>query len=94
MKDELDSMAKNEVWDLVELPERAIAIGCKWAKLVTKGFTQMEGIDYHETFFPVSKKDLLRIIMALVAHMDLELHRMDVKTAFLIRDLDEEVYMK
>ena len=64
------------------------------ARLVAKGFTQREGIDYHNTFSPVSKKDSFRIIMALVAHFDLELHQMDVKTAFLNGDLDEEVYMK
>jgi hypothetical protein len=61
---------------------------------VANGFTQKEGIDYHETFSPVSKKDSFRIIMALVAHFDLELHQMDVKTAFLNGDLEEEVYMK
>ena len=50
-------------------------------------------IDYKETFSPVSKKDSLRIVMTLVAHFDLELHQMDVKTAFLNGDLHEEVYM-
>ena len=44
------------------------------ARLVAKGYTQKDGIDYKETFSPVSKKDSLRIIMALVAHYDLELH--------------------
>ena len=58
-----------------------------------KGFTQREGIDYNETFSPVSTKDSFRIIIALVAHFDLELHQMDVKTAFLNGELSENVYM-
>ena len=52
-----------------------------------------EGIDYIETFSPISKKDSFRIIMALVAHFDLELYQMDVNTAFLNGDLHENVYM-
>jgi len=109
MKEELKSMDDNQVWDLVELPESYKQVGCKWvfktkrdskgnierykARLVAKGFTQKDGIDYKETFSPVSKKDSLRIILALVAHYDLELHQMDVKTAFLNGDLEEEIYM-
>jgi hypothetical protein len=54
---------------------------------------QREGIDYNETFSPVSCKDSFRIIMALVVHYDLELHQMDVKMAFLNGDLYENVYM-
>ena len=64
------------------------------ARLVAKGFTQKEGIDYKDTFSLVSKKDSLRIILALVAHFDFELQQMDVKTAFLNGKLEEEVYMK
>ncbi|CAL9098155.1 unnamed protein product [Musa textilis] len=110
MKEEINSMKSNEVWDLVELPNEAKAISCKWvfktkkdslgniyrhkARLVVKGFTQKEGIDYTETFSPVSKKDSLRIILALVAHFDLELQQIDVKMTFLNRDLEEKVYMK
>jgi hypothetical protein len=110
MKDEIESMDKNNVWNLVELPHGATTVSCKWvfktkrdskgnverhkARLVAKGFTQKEGIDYNETFSPVSKKDSLRIIMALVAHFGLELHQMDVKTTFLNGDLEEKVYMK
>jgi hypothetical protein len=60
---------------------------------VAKGFTQREDIDYTETFSPVSCKDSLRIIMTLVAHYDLELYQMDVKTTFLNGDLLENVYM-
>jgi hypothetical protein len=57
------------------------------ARLMAKGFTQREGIDYTEIFSAVSCKDSIRIIMALVAHYDLELHQMDVKTTFLNGDL-------
>jgi hypothetical protein len=60
---------------------------------MAKGFTQREGIDYTEIFSPVPCKDSLRIIMALVAHYDLELHQMDVKTTFLNENLLENIYM-
>ena len=110
MKEEMNSMASNRVWDLVELPDGIKAIGCKWvfktkkdslgnierhkARLVAKGFNEREGIDYTKTFSHVSKKDSLRIIMALVAHFDFDLHQMDVKTEFLNGNIEEEVYMK
>jgi hypothetical protein len=109
MKDEMRSMSINKVWDLEEIPKEAKTIGCKWvykmkcdskenierfkARLMAKRFTQREDIDYTETFSPVSCKDSLRIIMALVTHYDLELYQMDVKTAFLNEDLLENVYM-
>ena len=109
MKEEINSMEHNGVWDLVELPKGCKRVGCKWvfktkrdshgnlerykARLVAKGFTQKDDIDYKETFSPVSRKDSFRIIMALVAHYDLELHQMDVKTAFLNGDLEENVCM-
>ena len=63
------------------------------ARLVAKGYTQKEGIDYKETFSPISSKDSFRTIMALVVHFDLELHQMNVKTAFLNGDIDETTYM-
>ena len=110
MKEEMNSMASNRVWDLVELSDGIKSIGCKWvfkmkkdslgnierhkARLVAKGFNQRERINYTETFSPVSKKYSLRIIMALVAHFDFDLHQMDVKTTFLNGNLEEEVYMK
>ncbi|KAH9657228.1 Integrase catalytic domain-containing protein [Citrus sinensis] len=109
MHDEMASMYHNGVWDLVELPDGCRPIGCKWvfktkrdvrgqverykARLVAKGFSQREGIDYTKTYSPVSTKDSFRIIMALVAHFNLELHHMDVKTAFLNGSLSEDVYM-
>jgi len=103
MEDEMKSMNANKVWDLEIIPKGAKTVGYKWVyktkldsqgnierykvQLVAKGFTQREGIDYNETFSPVSCKDSFRTIMALVAHYDLELHQMDVKTTFLNGDL-------
>ena len=109
MNEEIKSMKDNDVWDLVPLPEGVKLIGCKWifktkrdskgdverykVRFIAKGYTQKEGIDYKETFSPVSSKDSFRTIMALVAHFDLELHQIDVKTAFLNGDIDETIYM-
>ena len=105
----MKSMNANIVWDLEIILKEAKTVGCKWvyktkldsqgnierykARLMAKGFTQREGLDYNETFSPVSCKDFFRIIMALVAHYDLELHQMDVKTAFLNENLEKNIYM-
>ena len=62
-------------------------------RLVAKGFTQNEGIDYKETFSPVSTKDSFRTIMALMAHFELKLHHMDVKTTFLNGNIDDTTHM-
>ena len=109
MEDKMKSMNANKVWDLEIIPKEAKIVGCKWVykteldsqgnverykgRLMAKGFTQREEIDYNETFSLVSCKDSFRIIMALVAHYNLELHQMDVKTIFLNEDLEENVYM-
>jgi hypothetical protein len=105
IEEELRSMISNDVYDLVEILDGAKRVSCKWdykmkydskgkikrfkARLVAKGFTQREGIDYTETFSPMSEKDSFRIVMTLVSHYDLELHQMDVKTVFLNGDLQE-----
>ena len=110
MKEEINSLKSNGVWDLVELSNGAKAIWCKQvfkikkyslgnikrykARFVAKGFIQKERIDYTKTFSLVSKKDSFRVILALVAHFDLELQQMDVKTAFINGDLEDKVYMK
>ena len=60
---------------------------------MANGYNQQEGINFKETFSPMSTKDSLSIIMAIVAHFDLELHHMDVKTTFLNGYLVEDVYM-
>ena len=63
------------------------------ARLVAKGFSQLEGTDFDETFAPVARLSSIRALLALGAHYDWEIHQMDVKTAFLNGDLDEEIYM-
>ena len=63
------------------------------ARLVAKSYSQQECIDFKETLSPVSTKDSLRIIMALVAHFDLELHQIDVRTTFFNGDLVKDAYM-
>jgi Reverse transcriptase (RNA-dependent DNA polymerase) len=110
MEEEMESMRSNNVWELVDLPEGRKAIGNKWvlkikhlvdgsidrykARLVAKGYTQQEWIDYEETFSPVVRFTSIRLILAIVAGLDLELHQMDVKTVFLNGNLEEEIYME
>ena len=109
MKSELDSMYSNQVWDLVKAPNGIKPVGCKWVykrkrgidgnvetfkvRLVAKGYTQKEGIDYDETFSLVAMFKSIRILLSIVAHFDYKIWQMDVKIAFLNGNLDEEIYM-
>ncbi|GJS77461.1 zinc finger, CCHC-type containing protein [Tanacetum coccineum] len=82
--DEIGSIMENNTWILSDLPP-----GCK-----PLGFRQKEGIDYFDTYAPVARITTIRLLLALAAIHNLVIHQMDVKTAFLNGDLDEEVYMK
>jgi Reverse transcriptase (RNA-dependent DNA polymerase) len=64
------------------------------ARVVAQGYTQIEGVDYDETFAPVAKLASLRMILALAAEHDLELQQMDVKSAYLNGELREEIFME
>ena len=105
----MNSMNTNVVWDLEEISNGAKIVGCKWvykikcdfkgnaegykAWLVAKRFTQKGWIDYNESFLSSLMQEFFRIIMVFMAYYDLEIHQMDVKTAFLIEDLYENIYM-
>ena len=109
MQEEYKSLMANGTWELSPVSHNRTPIGCKWvfrakrdgtghvvrykARLVVKGFAQVYGVDFHETFAPVAKFTTIRSILAIGAAMDLEIHQMDVKTAFLNDDLDEDIYM-
>ena len=110
IKEEMKSVQENDVWDLVELPKDRKAVGSKWvfkvktaadgsierykAHLVAQGFPQKYGLDYDETFCPVVRPESIRTVIALAVKKGLKLHQMDVTTAFLNGELEEEVYMK
>lgn len=107
---EIQSILSNHTWELVDLPPGNKPIGCKWifkrkmkpdgsiekykARLVAKGYRQKEGLDYFDTYSPVSRITSIRMLIAIAAIYNLEIHQMDVKTAFLNGELDEEIYME
>lgn len=110
MQEEINSLKRHGTWELVDLPSDRKAVKCKWvykvkfrpdgeierykARLVAKGFTQVKGIDFDETFAPVARLDSLRYLLALAALEDWEIHQVDVKSAYLNGELDEEIYME
>src|SRR5882757_3888124 len=102
---EIDALHKNDMWELTKLPPGRKTIKSKWVfklkadgryrvRLVAKGFTQIPGIDYDETFSPVAHFELLRLLLVLAVLEDWEIQQMDVKSAFLNGVLDEEIYME
>jgi hypothetical protein len=105
----LNNFKRNEVWKLVPRPKQNV-IGTKWvfrnkqdefgvvtknkARLVSKGYTHVEGLDFGETYAPVARLDSIHILLAYATHHDFKLHQMDVKSAFLNGPLQEEVYVE
>jgi hypothetical protein len=109
MQEELNNFKRNEVWSLVPRPKQT-AVGTKWvfhnkqdehgvvtrnkARLVTKGYAQVAGLDFKETFAPVARLESIRILLAYAAHHSFRLFQMDVKSAFFNGPIKEEVYVE
>jgi Reverse transcriptase (RNA-dependent DNA polymerase) len=110
MESEMASLRAAGTYTLTECPAGQVPIGCKWvyatkrdaagnvvkhkARLVAKGYSQRYGIDYEETYAPVCRIGSIRVLIALAAHFNWEIHHMDVTSAYLNGDLQETVYMQ
>ncbi|GMJ06482.1 cysteine-rich RLK (RECEPTOR-like protein kinase) 8 [Hibiscus trionum] len=110
VEEEINALENNGTWTITYLPQGKKPVGCKWifavkynsdgsvqrykARLVAKGYTQTYEIDYTETFAPVAKLNIVRVLLSLAVNSNWKLHQLDVKNAFLNGKLEEEVYMK
>ena len=107
-KSEYDSLVGNNTWELVPPPDGKNVVGSRWvfkvkrdadgsvqrfkARLVAQSYSQSKGIDYQDVFSPVARYNSIRALFAVANTCDWDLHQMDVKTAFLQGDLDEEIF--
>ena len=110
MDEEMNSLQKNTTWELVSLPPRRKLVQCKWvfqtkvsaygstykynSSMVEKVFSQIQGVYYHETFALVAKMDSIHLVLTISTSKHWEVHRTDVKSAFLHGDIHEEIYME
>ncbi|CAL5331407.1 unnamed protein product [Camellia sinensis] len=110
MKEEMRMIEKNHTWELMEKPQNRKIIGVKWvfrtklnadgsvnkykARLVVKGYAQIYGVDFSETFAPVARLDTIRLLLAIAAQKDWKIYQLDVKSAFLNGFLQEEIYVE
>lgn len=105
---EVRSLVQKGTWSIVKAPPNTNIVGCRYvlttktnvdkttkkkARLVAQGFSQRFGIDYEQTFAPVARLETVRLMMSLAVEMDLEIHQVDINTAYLNGDLDEKIYM-
>ena len=109
MQEEIEALHKNHTWELVILPTGQKAIGNKCvykikqdsndqveryrARLVVKGYTQKEGVDFHDIFSPMVRLTTIRVVIAMCVVFDLHLEQLNVKTAFLHGKHEEEIYI-
>ena len=109
MDQELEALTRNNTWVLVDKPPNKNLVGCMWvykvkhkqdgtverykARLVVKGYTQIKGIGFMDTFSPIAKMTTLRVVLALASSKKWFLHQLDVANAFLHANLEEEIYM-
>jgi hypothetical protein len=105
----MDSILSNGTWELFDRPYGCKPVGCKWmfkkklwpdgiidkykAGLVAKDYTQKEYEYFLDTYLPIARLTIIRVILSLAASHGLLIHQMDVKTVFLNRELEEEIYM-
>jgi hypothetical protein len=107
MQEEYDSLVENNVFELVDLPrDRNVKLmSCRWvfvqkkdgrykARLVARGFEQIEGVHYFETYAPTPNIKDIRLFLAYAAVNNLFIAQFDIKTAFLNGDIDVEIYMR
>ena len=110
MQEEICMIEKNCTWELVDRPPSKNVIGVKWifrtklnadstinkykARLVVKGYAQIYGVDYSDTFAPVARMDTIRFLFAVAAHRNWKVFQLDVKSAFLNGILQEEIYVE
>ncbi|CAL8163300.1 unnamed protein product [Prunus armeniaca] len=109
MQEELNQFNRNDVWYLVPRPKDSNVIGIKWifqnktdekgkimrnkAKLVAQGYTQIEGLDFDETFALVARLESVQLLLSIACHLRFKLHQMGVKNVSLNGVLKEEVYV-
>ena len=110
MHEELNQFVRNDMWELAPRPENVHVIGSKWifknktdedgeiiwnkSRLVAQGYTQVEGVDFDESFALVARLESIQILMSIACTMNFKLYQMNGKCAFLNGYLNEEVYIE